>query len=338
MLSLRQEEQHCLWRSFWTIPAAPKCPPAPLRQTCEKCGAEYGILGHKWKTRRTSSLGNGTHRIICLRCGLNGTASCTGGTTTCTTKAVSEACGGKYGKRNPNNHALVHYDAQAPTCTKPGWDALTPVPAATYTTFRAIPCAKNMQLEHHEAKAPTCTEKGLGCLTTPAPAAIIPPAREIPALNHALEQHAAKAPTCTEPGWDAYETCSRFDYTTHAELPAQHDLRHHAAKAPHLYRVAGMHDLLRCDYTTTYVELPALNHALEQHEAQAPHLYGNRLGCLRNLLPLRLYHPQRALPALNHALEQHAAKAPTCTEPGWDALRNLFPLRLYHPQRAARTA
>ena len=42
--------------------------------------------------------------------------------------------------------------------------------------------------------------------------------------NHALEQHEAQAPTCTEIGWDAYETCSRCDYTTYAELSAlNHD-------------------------------------------------------------------------------------------------------------------
>ena len=40
-----------------------------------------------------------------------------------------------------------------------------------------------------------------------------------PALKHNLVQHAAKAPTCTEKGWNAYETCSRCDYTTYAELP-----------------------------------------------------------------------------------------------------------------------
>lgn len=49
-------------------------PTCTTGKTCEKCGAEYGILGHKWKTPANASLGNGTHRIICLRCGLNGTA------------------------------------------------------------------------------------------------------------------------------------------------------------------------------------------------------------------------------------------------------------------------
>ena len=295
-------------------------PTCTTGKTCEKCGAEYGILGHKWKTPANASLGNGTHRIICLRCGLNGTASCTGGTATCTTKAVCEACGGKYGKRNLNNHALVHYDAQAPTCTKPGWDAFDTCPRCYYTTFRAIPALKH-DLEHHEAKAPTCTEKGwdayeacsrFGCDYTTR--------KELPALNHALEQHAAKAPTCTEPGWDAYETCSRCDYTTYAELPAQHDLRHHAAKAPTCTGIGwdAYDTCSRCDYTTTYVELPALNHALEQHEAQAPTC--TEIGWDAYETCSRCdYTTRKELPALNHDLEQHAAKAPTCTEPGWDA-------------------
>ena len=297
-------------------------PTCTTGKTCEKCGAEYGILGHKWKTPANASLGNGTHRIICLRCGLNGTASCTGGTATCTTKAVCEACGGKYGKRNLNNHALVHYDAQAPTCTKPGWDAFDTCPRCYYTTFRAIPALKH-DLEHHEAKAPTCTEKGwdayeacsrFGCDYTTR--------TELPALNHDLEQHEAQAPTCTEIGWDAYETCSRCDYTTYAELPAQHDLRHHAAKAPTCTGIGwdAYDTCSRCDYTTTYVELPALNHALEQHEAQAPTC--TEIGWDAYETCSRCdYTTRTELPALNHALEQHAAKAPTCTEPGWDAYK-----------------
>ncbi len=293
-------------------------PTCTTGKTCEKCGAEYGILGHKWKTPANASLGNGTHRIICLRCGLNGTASCTGGTATCTTKAVCEACGGKYGKRNLNNHALVHYDAQAPTCTKPGWDAFDTCPRCYYTTFRAIPALKH-DLEHHEAKAPTCTEKGwdayeacsrFGCDYTTR--------KELPALNHDFVHHDAQAPTCTEKGWDAYETCSRCDYTTYVELPAQHDLRHHAAQAPTCTEIGwNAYDTCsRCDHTT-YAELPALNHALVRHEAQAPtctepgwNAYDTCKNCD--------YNTRKELPA-QHDLEQHAAKAATCTKPGWYA-------------------
>ena len=180
-------------------------PTCTTGKTCEKCGAEYGILGHKWKTPANASLGNGTHRIICLRCGLNGTASCTGGTATCSAKAVCEACGGKYGKRNLNNHALVHYDAQAPTCTKPGWDAFDTCPRCYYTTFRAIPALKH-DLEHHEAKAPTCTEKGWNAYETCSRCDYTTYAEQ-PALNHDY-QAVTVEPTCETDGYTVF-TCSR---------------------------------------------------------------------------------------------------------------------------------
>ena len=297
-------------------------PTCTTGKTCEKCGAEYGILGHKWKTPANASLGNGTHRIICLRCGLNGTASCTGGTATCTTKAVCEACGGKYGKRNLNNHALVHYDAQAPTCTKPGWDAFDTCPRCYYTTFRAIPALKH-DLEHHEAKAPTCTEKGwdayeacsrFGCDYTTR--------TELPA-QHDLRHHAAKAPTCTGIGWDAYDTCSRCDYTTtYVELPAlNHALEQHEAQAPTCTEIGwdAYKTCSRCDYTT-YAELPALNHDLEQHAAKAPTCTEPGWDAYETCSRCD-YTTRKELPALNHALEQHEAQAPTCTEIGWDAYK-----------------
>ena len=330
-------------------------PTCTTGKTCEKCGAEYGILGHKWKTPANASLGNGTHRIICLRCGLNGTASCTGGTATCTTKAVCEACGGKYGKRNLNNHALVHYDAQAPTCTKPGWDAFDTCPRCYYTTFRAIPALKH-DLEHHAAKAPTCTEIGWDAYEA-CSRCDYTTRKELPALNHNLVQHAAEAPTCTEIGWDAYEACSRCDYTTYVELPAQHDLEHHAAKAPtctepgwnaydtckncdyNTYQVlpALKHYLVyykakdptctepgcdayetcsRCDYTT-YVERPALKHDLRQRVIKAPTC--TQMGWAYETCSRCDYFATPLLPALKHDLVHHDAQAATCTEKGWNA-------------------
>ena len=292
-------------------------PTCTTGKTCEKCGAEYGILGHKWKTPANASLGNGTHRIICLRCGLNGTASCTGGTATCTTKAVCEACGGKYGKRNLNNHALVHYDAQAPTCTKPGWDAFDTCPRCYYTTFRAIPALKH-DLEQHAAKAPTCTEKGWDAYDT-CSRCDYTTRKEIPALNHDLVQHEAQAATCTKPGWDAYETCSRCDYTTYVELPAQHDLRHHAAKAPTCTEIGwnAYETCSRCNYNT-YAEQPALNHDLKQYAAKAPTC--TEIGWDAYEACSRCdYTTRKELPALKHDLVYYKAKDPTCTEPGCDA-------------------
>jgi len=287
--------------------------------TCTTCKGRYDG-DHKWINPANSSLGNGTHRIICLRCGLNGTASCTGGTATCTTKAVCEVCKVEYGEKNPNNHALEHRAAKAPTCTKPGWNAYEGCTrrGCGYTTYRAIPALKH-DLVQHKAKAPTCTEKGWNAYET-CSRCDYTTYTELTALNHDLEQHAAQAPTCTEIGWNAYETCKNCNYTTRKELPAQHDLKQHAAKAPTCTEIGwdAYETCSRCDYTT-YTELTALNHALVNHDAKAPtctekgwdaYETCSRLGCD--------YTTYVELPA-QHDLEQHAAKAPTCTEIGWNA-------------------
>ena len=103
--------------------------------------------------------------------------------------------------------------------------------------------------------------KGLGCLRHLLPLQLYHLSR-IPALKHDLVPHEAQAPTCTEIGWDAYETCSRCDYTTYQEIPAlNHDLVHHEAKAPTCTEKGwnAYETCSRCDYTT-YAELSALNH------------------------------------------------------------------------------
>ena len=209
-------------------------PTCTTGKTCEKCGAEYGVLGHDWgawtpnydgtntHTRRCkrcnaeetgscsggyadctslgmcyicggsyygghdwgewSSAGNGTHIRNCKNCYKVDTASCTGGTATCTAKAVCEVCGEEYGEKDSNNHDLEQHAAKAPTCTEIGWNAYETCSRCGYTTRKELPA------------------------------------------QHDLKQHAAKAPTCTEKGWNAYETCSRCDYTTYAEQPAlNHD-------------------------------------------------------------------------------------------------------------------
>ena len=138
--------------------------------------------------------------------------------------------------------------------------------------------------------------------------------------NHDLVHHDAKAPSCTEIGWDAYDTCSRCDYTTRKELPAlNHDLVHNDAQAPTCTEIGwdAYDTCSRCDYTTR-TELPALNHAPVHHDAQAPtcteigwDAYDTCSRCD--------YTTRTELPALNHAPVHHDAQAPTCTEIGWDA-------------------
>lgn len=187
---------------------------------CEKCGAEYGILGHDWDDWTPN--GNGTHTGSCTRCSEVKTASCTGGTATCSAKAVCEVCGGEYGEKDPDNHDLIPHEAKAPTCTEIGWDAYETCSRCDHTTYAELPALKH-NLVRHVAKAPTCTEIGWDAYET-CSRCDYTTYTELPALNHDLVQHAAKAPTCTEKGWNAYETCSRCDHTTYAELPAlNHD-------------------------------------------------------------------------------------------------------------------
>ena len=229
---------------------------------CEKCGVEYGILGHAWYWwGEWISAGNGTHTRRCTRCNTVETADCIGGTATCTAKAVCVKCGKPYGdlaphqlktfKRpatcrqegleytrctaegcnyrtpdiiTPKQHDLKKAQefTRKPTCTKPGWNSYYLCRDCAYSETDWVD-----KLGHdpilHEAKAPTCTEKGWNAYET-CSRCNHTTRTELPALNHDLEQHDAKAPTCTEIGWDAYDTCSRCDYTTYAELPAlNHD-------------------------------------------------------------------------------------------------------------------
>ena len=270
-------ENEIIYKQFSYHTGGTETPTCTTGKICRLCWSEYGILGHAWG--EWSSAGNGTHIRSCTRsnCDAVDTANCTGGTATCSAKAVCVTCGAEYGEKDSNNHALEQHAAKAPTCTEPGWDAYETCSRCDYTTRK-----------------------------------------ELPALNHALEQHAAKAPTCTEPGWDAYETCSRCDYTTRKELPAQHDLKQHAAKAPTCTEIGwdAYDRCIRCGYTTRK-ELPA-QHDLKQHAAKAPTCTGIGWNAY-NTCSRCNYTTYAELPALNHALVQHEAKAPTCTEKGWDA-------------------
>ena len=137
--------------------------------------------------------------------------------------------------------------------------------------------------------------------------------------NHDLVHHDAKAPSCTEIGWDAYDTCSRCDYTTYVERPAlKHDLRQRVIKAPTCTQMGWAYETCsRCDYSATPL-LPALNHDLVQHDAQAPTCTKPGWSAYETCSRCD-YTTYAEQPALNHALVNHDAKAPTCTEIGWNA-------------------
>ena len=310
-------ENEIIYKQFSYHTGGTETPTCTTGKICRLCWSEYGILGHAWG--EWSSAGNGTHIRSCTRsnCDAVDTANCTGGTATCSAKAVCVTCGAEYGEKDSNNHALEQHAAKAPTCTEIGWDAYDTCSRCDYTTYAELP-ALNHDLKQHAAKAATCTEKGWDAYEACSRCNYTTYAEQ-PALNHDLEQHAAKAPTCTEKGWNAYETCKNCDYTTYAELPAlKHYLVYYKAKDPTCTEPGcdAYETCSRCDHTT-YVERPALKHDLRQRVIKAPTC--TQMGWAYETCSRCDYSATPLLPVLNHDLKQHAAKAPTCTEKGWDA-------------------
>ena len=180
-------------------------PTCTTGKTCEKCHAKYDILGHDWGAWTPNYDGTNTHTRSCTNyCSEVDTASCFGGTATCSAKAVCEACGGEYGEKNPNNHDLVHHRAKAPTCTEIGWDAYDRCIRCGYTTRKELPAQHD--LKQHAAKAATCTEKGWNAYETCSRCDYTTYA-ELPALNHDY-QAVTVEPTCETDGYTVF-TCSR---------------------------------------------------------------------------------------------------------------------------------
>ena len=309
-------------------------PTCTTGKTCEKCGAEYGILGHDWDRWTPKYDGTNTHTRRCKRsnCDAEETGSCSGGYATCDSLGMCNTCGGSY----YGGHAWGEWSSAGNgTHTRSCTNYCREVDTANCTGGTATCSAKavcevcggeygekdsnNHDLEQHAAKAPTCTEKGWNAYETCSRCDYTTYAEQ-PALNHDLEQHDAKAPTCTEIGWNAYETCSRCDHTTYAEQPAlNHALVQHEAQAPTCTEPGwdAYETCSRCNYNT-YAEQPALNHALVQHEAQAPTCTEKGWNAYETCSRCD-YTTYAELPALNHALVQHEAQAPTCTEKGWNA-------------------
>ena len=119
------------------------------------------------------------HWKTCTECGANGEFSKhTGGTATCTAKAVCETCDQPYGELGA--HKLTKTDAKAATCTEAGNEA--------YWTCSG--CGKYFSNENGTNEI----EKDSWVLKT---------------LGHDMTKTDAKEATCTEDGNNEYYTCSR---------------------------------------------------------------------------------------------------------------------------------
>ena len=156
-------ENEIIYKQFSYHTGGTETPTCTTGKICRLCWSEYGILGHAWG--EWSSAGNGTHIRSCTRsnCDAVDTANCTGGTATCSAKAVCVTCGAEYGEKDSNNHALEQHAAKAPTCTEIGWDAYKTCSRCDYTTYAELPAL------NHDYQAvtvePTCETDGYTVFT-----------------------------------------------------------------------------------------------------------------------------------------------------------------------------
>ena len=149
-----------------------------LRNTFEYIKVTLGD-DHTHTYGTTYSSDSTGHWKTCTECGANGEFSKhTGGTATCTAKAVCETCDQPYGELGA--HKLTKTDAKAATCTEAGNEA--------YWTCSG--CGKY----YSDENGTTELEKDSWVLKT---------------LGHDMTKTDAKEATCTEDGNNEYYTCSR---------------------------------------------------------------------------------------------------------------------------------
>ena len=149
---------------------------------------------------------------------------------TCTEQGYTThtcVCGDSYRDSYTNalGHDFIDHEAKAATCTEVGWEAYQTCSRCDYTTYKEIPVKGHTPAApvRENEVAPTCTVGGsydevVYCSVCKKE--LSREAKKLDALGHDFIGHEAKAATCTEVGWEAYQTCSRCDYTTYKEISA----------------------------------------------------------------------------------------------------------------------
>ena len=143
-----------------TITTAPTCTKAGEETySCTKCGATkiepIPATGHSWKSDWTSDATHHWHECANDNCdvtdnsGKDGYAEHSGGTATCTEKAVCTHCGQSYGETDPANHTGTEQWTQTATTHEKKWSCCGTV---------------NIPSENHEWADGVCSECGYVCL------------------------------------------------------------------------------------------------------------------------------------------------------------------------------
>lgn len=248
--------------------------------TCEECGKTkikpYEAPGHRWGTTWASDATHHWHECENSNCpvtdngGKGGYAEHTGGTATCTNRAVCEVCGVEYGETNPANHtgkagADWHADNSAHwkeyNCCK------ARVQTAAHSGDSNATCSQEGRCWYcgvfyygdHSYGAFSFDEnkhwqKCIYCDNVQNKS------------SHNFSEYPKSEATCVSP--EVYDMiCTDCDYqvavTRGDRNPDNHDLVNHAAKAPTCTEI-GWYAYKACQREgcgyTTIKKLPALSH------------------------------------------------------------------------------
>ena len=185
---------------------------------------------------------------------------------TCMDEAYCVYCRVDVGTRNPDNHVGT------PTTTYVKTSENQHMAKTIYSGCKHM--VDGESTDHTETTAATCTAAAYCDVCKSSYGDPDPDA-------HDLVQHDAQAPTCTEIGWDAYETCSRCDYSTYAEKPALgHDYAAKTTKPTCTKKGYTTHTCTRCQDSYRDAIVSALGH---WYGEWAPNADGtNSAACLRD--------------------------------------------------------
>ncbi len=259
---------------------------------CDGCGEPYGnALGHQWEV--TYQWSNGNSRCIAYGTCKNNAQHSDSAEATVTSTYTEPTCSTPDKTTYTATFSASWAETQVRTAStgntsrdahKWGYTTYTWSPDYETCTAKRVCTLNSSHIETEVATASSDTIAEAKCIhdgciihtaTFEASWAYMRTNTEtISAPGHDPVHHEAKAATCTEKGWNAYDTCTRCNYSTYEEIAPKHDLENHTAKAPTCLEIGWeAYETCKregCNYTT-YSELPidSNNHALVRHEAQA---------------------------------------------------------------------
>ena len=205
-----------------------------------------------------------------------------------------------------------------------------PAIVAVFLAFGISACNSHTHSynEWTAVNSPTCTQTGTEKRECSCGAS---EERTIAALGHDFEEHQAQAATCTEAGCNAYQTCTRCDYTTYEELPAtghsfssawSHDEDYHWHDAICGHNVTSSYaEHIMQDGTCTVCgyavyEVQPHEHSYESDVTTRPTCTAAGLSTYTCRICGDSYTEE--ITALGHDIVQYKGQSPSCL-PGWEA-------------------